>query len=294
MGHAAGDRMLKAAGSRLRHVVREGDTVARLGGDEFTVVLEDVAGNLEAERIAQKVIARVRSAARARQRTGSRHLAVDRHQLLSRSRPGADRSAEVRRHRDVPGEGARPATRTWSTPRRWMRRRGCAQRPSRPCARRLERNEFSPRLPAQAVAARRAHHRRRGAAALAQRRPRQRAAGVVHPDRRRNRPDHRDRRLGREPGLRAARALARRGRARRDDVGQRFGAATVARRADAAPVRHPRRARHRAEPARARAHRKHGHGERRAIDHDAASAQGGRRHARDRRLRHRLFVAESI
>jgi diguanylate cyclase (GGDEF)-like protein/PAS domain S-box-containing protein len=57
MGHAAGDRMLKAAGSRLRHVVREGDTVARLGGDEFTVVLEDVAGNLEAEHIAQKVIA---------------------------------------------------------------------------------------------------------------------------------------------------------------------------------------------------------------------------------------------
>ena len=57
MGHAAGDRMLKAAGSRLRHVVREGDTVARLGGDEFTVVLEDVAGNYEAEHIAQKVIA---------------------------------------------------------------------------------------------------------------------------------------------------------------------------------------------------------------------------------------------
>jgi diguanylate cyclase (GGDEF)-like protein/PAS domain S-box-containing protein len=57
MGHAAGDRMLKAAGSRLRHVVREGDTVARLGGDEFTVVLEDVAGNLEAEHIAQKIIA---------------------------------------------------------------------------------------------------------------------------------------------------------------------------------------------------------------------------------------------
>jgi diguanylate cyclase (GGDEF)-like protein/PAS domain S-box-containing protein len=57
MGHAAGDRMLKAAGGRLRHVVREGDTVARLGGDEFTVVLEDVAGNLEAEHIAQKVIA---------------------------------------------------------------------------------------------------------------------------------------------------------------------------------------------------------------------------------------------
>ncbi|MGH8164472.1 MAG: diguanylate cyclase domain-containing protein, partial [Rhodanobacteraceae bacterium] len=40
MGHAAGDRMLKAAGARLRQYVRERDTVARLGGDEFTVILE--------------------------------------------------------------------------------------------------------------------------------------------------------------------------------------------------------------------------------------------------------------
>ena len=57
MGHAAGDRMLKAAGSRLRQVVREGDSVARLGGDEFTVVLEDIAGSIDAERIAEKIIA---------------------------------------------------------------------------------------------------------------------------------------------------------------------------------------------------------------------------------------------
>ncbi|GAA0716125.1 EAL domain-containing protein [Dokdonella soli] len=56
MGHAAGDRMLKAAGNRLRQVVREGDSVARLGGDEFTIVLEDI-GSAEAERVAEKVIA---------------------------------------------------------------------------------------------------------------------------------------------------------------------------------------------------------------------------------------------
>jgi diguanylate cyclase (GGDEF)-like protein/PAS domain S-box-containing protein len=56
MGHAAGDRMLKAAGARLRASVRDADTVARLGGDEFTVVLEDIVSVHEAERIARKLL----------------------------------------------------------------------------------------------------------------------------------------------------------------------------------------------------------------------------------------------
>lgn len=56
MGHTAGDRMLKAAGSRLRDNVRDGDTVARIGGDEFTVVLEDLVDAAEAERVAIKLI----------------------------------------------------------------------------------------------------------------------------------------------------------------------------------------------------------------------------------------------
>ncbi|HEX7130746.1 MAG TPA: EAL domain-containing protein [Rhodanobacteraceae bacterium] len=56
MGHAAGDRMLKAAGARLRQAVRERDTVARLGGDEFTVILEEVASVREAEDMSQRLI----------------------------------------------------------------------------------------------------------------------------------------------------------------------------------------------------------------------------------------------
>ncbi|WP_440225173.1 EAL domain-containing protein [Dokdonella sp. MW10] len=56
MGHAAGDRMLKAAGSRLRDHVRDGDTVARIGGDEFNIVLEELTDAIEAERVAQKII----------------------------------------------------------------------------------------------------------------------------------------------------------------------------------------------------------------------------------------------
>ena len=42
LGHAAGDRILKATAARLLGVVGSSGTVARLGGDDFTVVMEDV------------------------------------------------------------------------------------------------------------------------------------------------------------------------------------------------------------------------------------------------------------
>jgi len=57
MGHAAGDSLLRAAGARLRHIVRGNDSVARIGGDEFTVVLEDIESGADAEVVASKIIA---------------------------------------------------------------------------------------------------------------------------------------------------------------------------------------------------------------------------------------------
>ncbi|HET9048792.1 MAG TPA: EAL domain-containing protein [Chiayiivirga sp.] len=57
LGHAAGDRILKATAARLLGVVGSSDTVARLGGDEFTIVMEDVQDNDGVIAMANAVIA---------------------------------------------------------------------------------------------------------------------------------------------------------------------------------------------------------------------------------------------
>ncbi|WP_460758697.1 EAL domain-containing protein [Lysobacter fragariae] len=57
LGHAAGDRILRATAARLQQTVGPQHTVARLGGDEFTVVLEDVDVPEQAEQVARDLIA---------------------------------------------------------------------------------------------------------------------------------------------------------------------------------------------------------------------------------------------
>lgn len=56
LGHAAGDRILRAAAVRLQDTVGAQHTVARLGGDEFTVVLENLKSPDQAEKIAREII----------------------------------------------------------------------------------------------------------------------------------------------------------------------------------------------------------------------------------------------
>ena len=56
LGHAAGDRILRAAAGRLQDVVGPAHTVARLGGDEFTVVLEGIASADDAEAMARRLM----------------------------------------------------------------------------------------------------------------------------------------------------------------------------------------------------------------------------------------------
>jgi len=56
LGHSGGDELLRALTVRLRTVVRDHDRLARFGGDEFVVLLEDVSGTDDAERVAQRVL----------------------------------------------------------------------------------------------------------------------------------------------------------------------------------------------------------------------------------------------
>ncbi|AGZ34983.1 GGDEF domain-containing protein [Pseudomonas sp. SWI6] len=56
LGHAFGDKLLRALGKRLRRELREHDTLARLGGDEFAVVLTNLENREGAYHIAQRLI----------------------------------------------------------------------------------------------------------------------------------------------------------------------------------------------------------------------------------------------
>jgi diguanylate cyclase (GGDEF)-like protein len=55
LGHAAGDELLIALSTRVRDVLRPGDTVARFGGDEFIVVCDGVDGPQGAIAIAERL-----------------------------------------------------------------------------------------------------------------------------------------------------------------------------------------------------------------------------------------------
>ncbi|RXR04242.1 putative bifunctional diguanylate cyclase/phosphodiesterase [Pseudoxanthomonas composti] len=56
LGHATGDRILRAAAARVQQAVGAQHTVARLSGDEFTVIVEGIASHQQAEAVGARVI----------------------------------------------------------------------------------------------------------------------------------------------------------------------------------------------------------------------------------------------
>lgn len=60
-GHQGGDQVLREFAQRLLSCVRDTDTVARIAGDEFVIILEGLSAPEEAQAVARKVIAAMRS-----------------------------------------------------------------------------------------------------------------------------------------------------------------------------------------------------------------------------------------
>ncbi len=56
LGHDVGDGLLKEVAGRIQDCLRKSDYIYRLGGDEFTVIANDLGKDIDAARVAQKIL----------------------------------------------------------------------------------------------------------------------------------------------------------------------------------------------------------------------------------------------
>ncbi len=59
LGHEAGDHVLSEVASRIQGIIRESDRFFRLGGDEFTIMLTNLAEDIDAAKVAEKILTAV-------------------------------------------------------------------------------------------------------------------------------------------------------------------------------------------------------------------------------------------
>ncbi len=104
-GHAAGDELLKAVGSRLRSAVRAMDVVARQGGDEFLILLSELEpGTLESDavwRSAEVVASKVREILRKPFRVNGIEIYVSASVGISVAPADGDDAETLLKHADI-------------------------------------------------------------------------------------------------------------------------------------------------------------------------------------------------
>jgi diguanylate cyclase (GGDEF)-like protein len=60
LGHKAGDAVLRHVAKRLHSSLRKGDVAGRYGGDEFTLLINNVSGESDAIRVAERILAKLK------------------------------------------------------------------------------------------------------------------------------------------------------------------------------------------------------------------------------------------
>ena len=106
LGHAVGDEVLAEVGRRVQRAVRPADTAARLGGDEFAVLL-DTTDRHGSEVVAESLLRALRRPLTLRGREARVHGSIG---IAPASSAGERRRAPAeRRRRDVRGEEHRQA-----------------------------------------------------------------------------------------------------------------------------------------------------------------------------------------
>ena len=218
-GHAAGDTLLQSVARCTAAVLEPDQMLARLGGDEFAIIAPGLPDPAAAGRIAESIIDAFRAENEDAPNGGliSSSIGIA---IYPERRDRSPEPDEPRRHRALSRQGRGPRHLSLLRGGDGRRGQGAPAYRARPAARRLARR-VAPCLPAAEAPDHRRGHRLRGAAALAPCRARRHLAQHLHPDRRGERPDPADRRMG------AAHRLPRGGElgAPADRRGQRLGGA---------------------------------------------------------------------